>query len=261
NLATGPVRLLAAWFVSSFQIVNAMTLSEVGGARSAFRIDSRIGASCRLMSLSYRWTKRFGRTVRDVELVENRRGLVQDLSRHLDRRQQRIKIQRREMLGAGHRNHLVVYETKEVLNRLQLRFDSFYRALHVVIGFQPELKKLEVCSVKPPRVVVGCACDRPLGLLNLVLDRLPVYRTHVMLASPVGIQKIHVLVPHVIQLADVVGQLERMRALLVVLVDLILEPAQVLDGFAFARIEAGHKLAAVSVHLGELFLPHSLVDG
>src|SRR5437867_10221940 len=128
------------------------------------------------------------RALAEVQTVHDRSRLVEYFLRQLDRRQQGLKIERRDVFRGWHRYHLIVHQAEEALDRLKLRFHAFHRALHVVVGFHPLLKEFEIGLIKTPRVIIGCGSDGPLRLLNLILYRLAVDRPHMILAPPVCVE-------------------------------------------------------------------------
>src|SRR5204863_3413629 len=104
------------------------------------------------------------RALAEVQTVHDRRGLVEYFLRQLDRRQQRFKIERRDVFRGRHRYHLIVHQTEEALDRLKLRFHTLHRALHVVVGFHPLLKEFEIGLIKTTSVIIGWGSNGPLRL-------------------------------------------------------------------------------------------------
>src|SRR5882724_12623116 len=145
------------------------------------------------------------RTLAEVQTVHDWGRLVEYFLRQLDRRQQGLKIERRDVFRGRHRYHLIVYQSEEALDRLKLRFHTLHRALHVVVGFHPLLKEFEIGLIKTPCIVVGCGSNGPLRLLNLILYRLAIDRPHMILAPPVCVEQIDVRLPVDVKRLDSLG--------------------------------------------------------
>ena len=164
------------------------------------------------------------------------------------------------MLRRRHRYHLIVDQAEEAFDGLKLRFDSLHRTLDVVVSLQPLLKEFQVGLVQPPRVVIGSRGHCALDLLNLILYGRAIDRAHMVFAPPVGIEKIHVALPEKVERLNLVGEFRELREFLIVLINLILHPSQVLDGFALARVEGLDKLLAAATAICKLSLAGAAVN-
>src|ERR1041384_5599195 len=164
------------------------------------------------------------------------------------------------MLRRRHSHYLVVDQPEEALDRLELRFDSLHRTLHIVVRLHSLLKKLEVGLIEPPRIIIGSRSHCALGLSDLVLNSLAIDRAHVVLAPPIGVQQIDVGFPIEIQRPNALGHFSHSGELLIVLINLILHPAQVLDGFAFAWIESEDQLLAFPLTIRKRAPACALID-
>ena len=109
-------------------------------------------------------------------------------------------------------------------------------------------------------IVVGSRFDRALGLINLVLNRLAIDRPHVLFAAAVGIKKINVAFPEQIERLNLIRQIGQLSEFLIVLINLILHPAQVFNGFTFARVELANQFFAAALAVGQFLLAKTAIN-
>src|SRR6266536_789958 len=76
------------------------------------------------------------------------------------------------------------------------------------------------------------------GLLQLVLHGLAVDGSQMMFASTINVQQIDEVLPTLIERLQIVGNLFAGRELLIVRINLVLHPAEILDRLAFARVKS-----------------------
>src|SRR6266699_669863 len=76
------------------------------------------------------------------------------------------------------------------------------------------------------------------GLLQLVLHGLAVDGSQMMFASTINVQQIDEVLPTRIERLQIVGNLFAGRELLIVRINLVLHPAEILDRLAFARVKS-----------------------
>src|SRR5215475_15641930 len=93
-----------------------------------------------------------------------------------------------------------------------------------------------------------------LSLLQLILDGLAVNRSEVMFAPAIDVQEIHEIFPTLIECLQIRRNVFAGSELPIIGIDLILHPAEIFYGFAFARIESlDHGLALGVAQLAGAF--------
>ena len=165
-------------------------------------------------------------------------GFLEHLLCHGNRVAQLFKIEGGNSFRRWQGYDLVIDQSEEVLDGLQLSLNELYRTLNVLESRHPSPQNFHVGLLNALLTIVPGMLYRAFSLRQLVLHRLPVDRTKVMFASPVNVEQIDKIFPTLIQALQVVGNLFGTGKLLVVRIDLVLHPPQVLNRLALAGIES-----------------------
>src|SRR5262245_15094812 len=181
-----------------------------------------------------------------VEHAKGVRGFFEHLPGHRNRIAQLFEVQGRDALRRGQSNHLIIDQTKKVFDRLQLALNQLHGSFEIVEGRDASLEYLGIRLLNALLSIVGRSLNGMFSLLQLVLDGLAIGRSQVVLAAAINIKQVDKIFPTLIQGKQVGGNLLAGGELLIVGIDLVFHPAQILHRLALAWIETLDKCFALS---------------